>query len=109
MGCGASEEEIDRVMDDDALFALEGDIVRRRDIRWAPMEDVAAIAGVSVEEVERYRLLVGLPARERLVPEWTRHGIESYRVAASLVGEEVTAPGSESSPPRLPPWPQRPP
>jgi adenylate cyclase len=86
LAAGASEEEIDRVMDDDALFTLEGDIVRRRDIKWVPIEDVAATAGVAVEEVERYRLLVGLPARENLVPEWTSYGLESYRV----VGEDVT-------------------
>ena len=87
---GASEDEIDRVVDADALFTLAGDVVRRRDIEWVPIEDVAATAGVSVEDVERYRLLVGLPAREKFIPEWTSYGLESYRVAASLVGDEVT-------------------
>jgi hypothetical protein len=89
LAAGASEDEIDRVMDDDALFTLAGDVVRRRDIEWMPIEDVAATAGVSVEDVERYRLLVGLPARDNLVPEWTIYGLESHRVAASLVGDEV--------------------
>ena len=89
LAAGASEDEIDRVMDDDALFTLAGDVVRRRDIEWMPIEDVAATAGVSVEDVERYRLLVGLPARDNLVPEWTIYGLESYGVAASLVGDEV--------------------
>jgi adenylate cyclase len=90
LAAGASEDEIDRVVDDDALFTLAGDIVRRRDIEWIRIEDVAATAGVSVEEVERYRLLVGLPARDNLIPEWTIYGLESYRVAASLIGDEVT-------------------
>jgi hypothetical protein len=88
LAAGASQEEIDRVTDDDALFTL-GDVVRRRDITWMPIEDVAAISGVSVEDVERYRLPVGLPARDNLVPEWTVSGLETYRVASSLVGEEV--------------------
>ncbi len=90
LAAGANEEEIDRVMDNDALFTLAGDVVRRRDIEWMPIEDVAATAGVSIEEVERYRLLIGLPARDNLVPEWTIYGLESYRVAASLIGDEVT-------------------
>ena len=90
LAAGANEEEIDRVMDNDALFTLAGDLVRRRDIEWMPIEDVATTAGVSVEEVERYRLLIGLPARDNLVPEWTIYGLESYRVAASLIGDEVT-------------------
>ena len=62
LAAGASEDEIDRVMDADALFTLAGDVVRRRDIEWVPIEDVAATAGVSVEDVDRYRLLLGLPA-----------------------------------------------
>ncbi len=90
LAAGASEEEIDRVMDNDALLTLAGDLVRRRDIEWIPIEDIASTAGVSVEDVERYRLLVGLPARGNLLPEWTIYGLESYRVAASLVGDEVT-------------------
>lgn len=90
LAAGASEEEIDRVSDEDALFTLAGDLVRRRDIAWMPIEDVAAAAGVSIEDVERYRLLVGLPARESLVPEWTVYGLESYRVAASLIGDDAT-------------------
>jgi len=90
LAAGASEEEIDRVMDDDALFTLAGDVVRRRDIELMPIEDVAATSGVSLEEVERYRLLVGLPARNNLIPKWTVDGIETYRVAASLVGDDVT-------------------
>ena len=90
LAAGASEEEIDRVIDDDALFTLAGDLVRRRDIEWIPIEDVAATAGVSVEDVERYRLLIGLPGRDNLIPEWTVYGLESYRTAASLVGDEVT-------------------
>ena len=90
LAAGASEDEIDRVMDADALFTLAGDVVRRRDIEWVPIEDVAATAGVSVEDVDRYRLLLGLPAREKLIPEWTSYGLESYRVAALLVGDEVT-------------------
>ena len=86
---GASEEEIDRVMDDDALFTLTGDVIRRRDIEWMPIEDVASTTGVSVEDVERYRLLVGLPARENVVPEWTVYDLESYRLVTAFLGEEV--------------------
>ncbi len=89
LAAGASEEESDRGIDDDALFTLAGDVVRRGDIEWMPIEVVAASAGVSVEEVERYRLLVGLPSRGNFVPEWTIYGLESYRVAASLIGDEV--------------------
>ena len=91
LAAGASEEEIDRVMDDDALFTLAGDLVRRRDIEWIPIENVAATAGVSVEDVERYRPSSAFLATTTSYPRWTvcsRSG--SYRTAASLVGDEVT-------------------
>ncbi len=79
LAVGANEVKIDRVMDDDAFLALAGDLVRRRDIEWMPIEDV-----------ERYRLLVGLAGRDNLVPEWAAYGFESYRIVASLIGDEVT-------------------
>jgi len=53
LALGASEGEIDRAGDEDALFTLVGDLVRRRDIEWTTIESVAATAGVSVELVER--------------------------------------------------------
>jgi adenylate cyclase len=89
LNAGATEEEIDRVMDDDALFTLAGDVIRRRDIKWLPIEEVASIARTSVEEVERYLLLVGLPAGGDLVPEWTLYGLESYQIVVSFLGDEV--------------------
>ncbi len=89
LDAGATEEEIDRVMDDDALLTLAGDVIRRRDIKWLPIEEVAAIARASVEEVERYLLLVGLPAGDDLVPEWTLYGLESYQMVVSFLGDEV--------------------
>jgi adenylate cyclase len=89
LNAGATADEVDRVADKEAVFNLAGEVVRRRDIEWMPIEDVAATAGVSVEDVDRYRLLVGLPGGEQLVPAWTVDGIETYRVAASMVGDEV--------------------
>jgi hypothetical protein len=89
LAAGAIEAEIDRVKDDDALFTPAGDVWR--DIKWMPIEDVAAITGVSDEDVERYRLLVGLTSRDNLVREWTVSGLETYRVAASLVGDQWPA------------------
>lgn len=89
LAAGATDDEINRVTDDEALFTLAGDIVRRRGIEWMTMEEVAAATGVSLEEVERFRLLVGLPASDSLVPEWTVSDLESYRVAAAYTGEEV--------------------
>jgi len=87
LAAGANEDEIDRAGDDEALFTLAGDLVRRRDIAWMAIESVAAAAGTSVEEVERYCLLVGLPAREDMVPAWTVVGLESYGVAAAYAGD----------------------
>lgn len=89
LDAGATEEEIDRVTNDDALFTLTGDVIRRRDIKWLPMEDVAATARVSIEDVKRYLLLVGLPAGDNLVPDWTLYGLESYQLVVSFLGEEV--------------------
>lgn len=88
LSAGANDDEIDRVADDDALFKLSGDIARRRDIEWMTIEEVAAGAGVSVEDVERYRLLVGLPAGDDLVPRWTLFGLETYAVGVAIAGEE---------------------
>ncbi len=87
LAAGANENEIDRIADLDALFTLAGDLVRRRDIEWMTTNDVAATADSSVEDVERFRLLVGLPTHDILMPGLTVYGLESYRVAASLVGE----------------------
>jgi class 3 adenylate cyclase len=85
---GASVEEIERATDDDALYGLAGDLVRRRGIEWMTVEDVATAAGVAVEDVERYRLLVGLSPGETMLPAWTVTGIGSYRLAASFAGED---------------------
>ncbi len=89
LDAGATEEEIDRVTSDDALFTLTGDVIRRRDIEWLPIEDIAAAAGVSIEDVKRYLLLVGLPAGDNLVPDWTLYGLESYHIVVSFLGEEI--------------------
>jgi class 3 adenylate cyclase len=85
---GASEGDIRQVSNEDDLFALIGDLVRRKDIEWMSIEEVANVASVSVEEIERYRLLVGLPSGESPVPAWTATGVDSFRVAASLAGED---------------------
>lgn len=53
------------------------------------IESVAEAARVSVDEVKRYRLLVGLPAHEELMPDWTVFDLESYRVAATIVGDQA--------------------
>ena len=50
-------------------------------------DEIATAAGSSVEEVERFRLLVGLPTHDILMPGLTVYSLESYRVAASLMGE----------------------
>jgi class 3 adenylate cyclase len=85
---GATEDELERINDDDDLYALAGDLVRRKDIEWVSIESVAEAAGVSVEEVRRYRLLVGLPPNETLVPAWTVVGLRDYLLAAAFSGEE---------------------
>jgi len=86
---GATDDEIERAAEHDDLFALAGDLVRRRDMVWATVESVAASASASVEDVERYRLVAGLPPAGGLIPASTAVGVESYRVAASATGDDV--------------------
>jgi class 3 adenylate cyclase len=86
---GANDDEIDRAAAHDDLFALAGDLVRRRGMVWVPVERVAEAARSSIEDVERYRLVAGLPPAEGLVPASTAFGVESYRVAAAAAGDEV--------------------
>ena len=85
---GASIDEIDRAEAHDDLYALVGDLVRRRGLAWRSIDEVAVAARTTRKEVERYRLLAALPAGEEMIPESTVEGLEHYGVAAAFAGEE---------------------